>query len=93
MVFGGFSPDALAQRVIDAESKLIITADESVRGGKQVPLKDNVDAALTRKGAEVAESVLVVKRTGGDIDWHEGRDVWFHERVAMVSPPTVRQRR
>ena len=81
VVFGGFSPDALAQRVIDAESKLIITADESVRGGKQVPLKDNVDAALTRKGAEVAESVLVVKRTGGDIDWHEGRDVWFHERV------------
>ncbi|WP_458525559.1 acetate--CoA ligase [Onishia taeanensis] len=81
VVFGGFSPDALAQRVIDAESKLVITADESVRGGKQVPLKDNVDAALTRKGAEVAESVLVVKRTGGDIDWHEGRDVWFHERV------------
>ncbi|WP_192035282.1 acetate--CoA ligase [Halomonas sp. YLGW01] len=81
VVFGGFSPDALAQRVIDAESKLVITADESVRGGKQVPLKDNVDAALTRKGAEVAESVLVVKRTGGDIDWHEGRDVWFHDRV------------
>ncbi|WP_136253634.1 acetate--CoA ligase [Onishia niordana] len=81
VVFGGFSPDALAQRVIDAKSKLVITADESVRGGKQVPLKDNVDAALTRDGAEVAESVLVVKRTGGDIDWKEGRDVWFHERV------------
>ncbi|MBF8221797.1 acetate--CoA ligase [Halomonas sp. 328] len=81
VVFGGFSPDALAQRVIGADSKLVITADESVRGGKQVPLKDNVDAALTRAGAEVCEKVLVVKRTGGDIDWHEGRDVWFHEAV------------
>ncbi|MBH8581776.1 acetate--CoA ligase [Bisbaumannia pacifica] len=81
VVFGGFSPDALAQRVIGANSKLVITADESVRGGKQVPLKDNVDAALTRQGAEVCEKVLVVKRTGGDIDWHEGRDVWFHEAV------------
>ncbi|WP_431024245.1 acetate--CoA ligase [Halomonas sp. H5] len=81
VVFGGFSPDALAQRVIGADSKLVITADESVRGGKQVPLKDNVDAALTRVGAEVCEKVLVVKRTGGDIDWHEGRDVWFHEAV------------
>ncbi|MDT0502465.1 MULTISPECIES: acetate--CoA ligase [unclassified Halomonas] len=81
VVFGGFSPDAVAQRVIGAQSKLIITADESVRGGKQVPLKDNVDAALTRQGAEVCEKVLVVKRTGGDIDWHEGRDLWYHEQV------------
>ncbi|WP_163577435.1 acetate--CoA ligase [Halomonas faecis] len=81
VVFGGFSPDALAQRVVNADSKLVITADESVRGGKQVPLKDNVDAALTRDGTEVCEKVLVVERTGGEIDWQEGRDVWFHELV------------
>ncbi|MCE8016405.1 acetate--CoA ligase [Halomonas sp. MCCC 1A17488] len=81
VVFGGFSPDALAQRIIGADSKLVITADESVRGGKQVPLKDNVDAALTRKGTEVCENVLVVKRTGGEIEWREGRDLWYHDLV------------
>ncbi|MGM0913215.1 MAG: acetate--CoA ligase [Pseudomonadota bacterium] len=81
VVFGGFSPDALAQRIIGASSKLVITADESVRGGKQVPLKDNVDAALTRDGTEVCEKVLVVKRTGGEIEWKEGRDLWYHEQV------------
>ncbi|TFH88638.1 acetate--CoA ligase [Billgrantia azerbaijanica] len=81
VVFGGFSPDALAQRVIGANSKVVITADESVRGGKQVPLKDNVDAALTRDGTEVCEKVLVVKRTGGEIDWKDGRDVWYSELV------------
>ncbi|MDX5434632.1 MAG: acetate--CoA ligase, partial [Halomonas sp.] len=75
------SPDALAQRIIGADSKLVITADESVRGGKQVPLKDNVDAALTRKGTEVCENVLVVKRTGGEIEWKEGRDLWYHDLV------------
>ncbi|CAM3587637.1 acetate--CoA ligase [Halomonas lysinitropha] len=85
VVFGGFSPDAVAQRVIGANSKLIITADESVRGGKQVPLKDNVDAALTRDGTEVCEKVLVVKRTGGEIDWKEGRDVWYDDIVAKQS--------
>ncbi|GHC22931.1 acetate--CoA ligase [Aidingimonas halophila] len=85
VVFGGFSPDALAQRVVDAQSKLVITADESVRGGKQVPLKDNVDSALTREGTEVVDNVLVVKRTGGDIDWHDGRDIWYHEVVDKQS--------
>ncbi|MDR5860794.1 acetate--CoA ligase [Halomonas eurihalina] len=85
VVFGGFSPDALAQRVQDAASKVVITADESVRGGKQVPLKDNVDAALTREGTEVAETVLVLQRTGGQIDWKDGRDVWFHELVDKQS--------
>ncbi|PMR70061.1 acetate--CoA ligase [Halomonas heilongjiangensis] len=81
VVFGGFSPDALAQRVVGADSKLVITADESVRGGKQVPLKDNVDAALTRPGTGVCEKVLVVKRTGGEIDWQDGRDVWYQDLV------------
>ncbi|MBZ9559261.1 MULTISPECIES: acetate--CoA ligase [unclassified Modicisalibacter] len=85
VVFGGFSPDALAQRVVDAQSKLVITADESVRGGKRVPLKDNVDAALTRDGTDVVDNVLVVQRTGGDIEWHDGRDVWFHEVVDKQS--------
>ncbi|PRY71719.1 acetate--CoA ligase [Halomonas ventosae] len=85
VVFGGFSPDAVAQRVIGAKSKLIITADESVRGGKQVPLKDNVDAALTRDGTEVCENVLVVKRTGGEIDWKDGRDVWYDDIVTQQS--------
>ncbi|CBV43447.1 acetate--CoA ligase [Halomonas elongata] len=85
VVFGGFSPDALAQRVKDAASKVVITADESVRGGKQVPLKDNVDAALTREGTDVAETVLVLQRTGGQIDWKDGRDVWFHELVDKQS--------
>ncbi|SEL15751.1 acetate--CoA ligase [Halomonas daqiaonensis] len=82
VVFGGFSPDAVAQRVIGAKSKLIITADESVRGGKRVPLKDNVDAALTRDGTEVCEKVLVVKRTGGEVDWKEGLDVWYDDVVS-----------
>ncbi|KAA0011779.1 acetate--CoA ligase [Billgrantia pellis] len=81
VVFGGFSPDALAQRIIGADSKLVITADESVRGGKHVPLKDNVDAALTRKGTGVCEKVLVVKRTGGEIEWKGDRDVWYHDLV------------
>jgi len=85
VVFGGFSPDAVAQRVVGAQSKLIITADESVRGGKQVPLKDNVDAALTRDGTEVCEKVLVVKRTGGEIDWKDGRDVWYDDVVSKQS--------
>ncbi|MEQ6916991.1 acetate--CoA ligase [Halomonas aquatica] len=85
VVFGGFSPDAVAQRVVGAQSKLIITSDESVRGGKQVPLKDNVDAALTRDGTEVCEKVLVVKRTGGEVDWHEGRDVWYDDAVSKQS--------
>ena len=84
-VFGGFSPDAVAQRVIGASSKLVITADESVRGGKHVPLKDNVDAALTRDGTEVCEKVLVVKRTGGEIEWKDGRDVWYGDLVEKQS--------
>ncbi|MGJ7460338.1 acetate--CoA ligase [Halomonas sp. MA07-2] len=85
VVFGGFSPDALAQRVVGANSKLVITADESVRGGKHVPLKDNVDAALTRDGTEICEKVLVVKRTGGEIEWKEGRDVWYGDVVDKQS--------
>jgi len=85
VVFGGFSPDALAQRVVDAQSRVVITADESVRGGKHVPLKDNVDAAMTRDGTEIVDKVLVVRRTGGEIEWHADRDVWYHEWVERQS--------
>ncbi|MDV6320530.1 acetate--CoA ligase [Chromohalobacter sp. HP20-39] len=85
VVFGGFSPDALAQRVVDAQSRVVITADESVRGGKHVPLKDNVDAAMTRDGTEIVDKVLVVRRTGGEIEWHADRDAWYHEWVERQS--------
>ena len=83
VVFGGFSPDSLRDRIIDGHSKIIITADEGVRSGKRIPLKANVDEAL-RACPDVA-SVLVVRRTGGSIQWQEGRDLWLHEEMAKVS--------
>jgi len=79
VVFGGFSPDALAGRIHDCESTIVITADEGVRGGKVIPLKDNVDRAAKNTLVETLEKVLVVRHTGGDIDWVEGRDAWLHE--------------
>ncbi|MEZ5775244.1 MAG: acetate--CoA ligase [Hyphomicrobiaceae bacterium] len=84
VVFGGFSPDSLAGRVIDAESKLIITADEGVRGGKPIPLKANTDAALAKCAG--GEKVIVVRRTGGKVAWTPGRDVWLHDELMKVSP-------
>ncbi len=83
VVFGGFSPDAIAGRIDDAKSAVVITADEGLRGGRRVPLKANVDEAL--KKAKGVKSVLVVKRTGGDVAWTPGRDVWMHEALAGVS--------
>ncbi len=82
VVFGGFSPGALKDRILDCNSKLVITADEGVRGGKHVPLKANVDEAL--KGCPDVATVLVVKRTGGKVEWQEGRDHWYHEEVAEM---------
>ncbi len=82
VVFGGFSPDALANRVEDGKAKLVITADESVRGGKTVPLKANVDKALQIPGTECCEHVLVVKRTGGNVAQVAGRDVDYGTLVA-----------
>ena len=82
VVFGGFSPDALRDRILDSECKLVITADEGVRGGKSIPLKANVDIAT--KECECVEHIIVVKRTGGDVTWTE-RDVWYHELVANAS--------
>jgi acetyl-CoA synthetase len=84
VVFGGFSPDALAGRIHDCESNIVITADEGVRGGKTISLKDNVDAAATRPDVTTLEKVLVIKRTGGDVSWVEGRDAWLHELEAEV---------
>ncbi|MEL3891961.1 acetate--CoA ligase [Ferrovibrio sp. MS7] len=82
VVFGGFSPDSLANRIQDCDSKFVITADEGLRGGRGVPLKANADAAL--KSCPGVEKVLVVKHTGGKIDWTAGRDLWLHEEAAKV---------
>jgi len=78
VVFGGFSPEALAGRIVDCESRFVITADEGLRGTKSVPLKANVDAALERDGVDVT-GVLVVKHTGLDVPMVAGRDHWFHD--------------
>ena len=86
VVFGGFSPEALAGRIIDCESNIVITADEGVRGGKSIPLKHNVDAAAAHPDVRTLEKVLVVKRTGGDIDWVPGRDHWLHDLEREVAP-------
>jgi len=84
VVFGGFSPDSLAGRIEDCRSTVLITADEGLRGGRKVPLKRNADAAL-RQCPEV-DTVIVVRRTGGAIDWSAGRDLWYHEVCAAASP-------
>jgi len=84
VVFGGFSPDALAGRIHDCESNIVITADEGLRGGKGIPLKANVDAAAERDEVTTLEKVLVVRNTGKDIGWVEGRDVWLHEMEQQV---------
>ena len=87
IVFGGFSPDALAGRIEDCRSDFVVTADEGLRGGKTVPLKGNLDTAIqiaATQGAHVRH-VLCVKRTGGAIDWEPGRDVWYHEAVEEAS--------
>lgn len=85
VVFGGFSPEALAGRIIDSNAKVVVTADEGVRGGRAVPLKKNVDEALANSKVTSVNKVLVFKRTGGQVDWHEGRDVWWHEATASAS--------
>ena len=84
VVFGGFSPDSLAGRIHDCESNCIITSDEGIRGNKPIPLKANADKAVEK--CPTVEKVIVVKRTGGNIDWVEGRDVWYHDIVGKASP-------
>ncbi|HEY9091433.1 acetate--CoA ligase [Parasphingorhabdus sp.] len=83
VVFGGFSPDALAGRIEDCESRFVICADAGRRSGKAVPLKNNVDAALEKEGADV-DAVLVINHSGSDIPMLEGRDHWYHEVAADV---------
>ncbi|MAA71489.1 MAG: acetate--CoA ligase [Bermanella sp.] len=85
VVFGGFSADALAGRIEDCGSQWVITADEGVRGGKTVPLKASVDEALTQVGAQCVEKVLMIKRTGVNVNWQEGRDVEYGEMLKQVS--------
>ncbi len=84
IVFGGFSPDSLANRIEDCDSKVVITADEGLRGGKAVHLKKNVDVADPKVKGGI-KKVIVVKHTGGDIPMHAGRDVWYHEEAAKVT--------
>jgi len=83
VVFGGFSPDALRDRILDADCHTVITADEGVRGGKYVALKANVDKAL--QSCPAVSTVVVVERTQGEIDWVEGRDIWYHKALSEVS--------
>jgi len=83
VVFGGFSADSLAGRIDDCQSKLVITADEGLRGGRKVPLKHNTDEALAKSVADV--QVLVVRRTGNEVAMHHGRDFWYHELADGMS--------
>ncbi|MDP3899102.1 MAG: acetate--CoA ligase, partial [Mesorhizobium sp.] len=86
IVFGGFSPDALAGRIIDCESTFVITADEGLRGGKTIPLKENTDKAIdiAAKNFVMVKNVLVVRRTGGKIGWANHRDLWYHDEILDV---------
>ena len=84
VVFGGFSPHALKDRILDSDCRTVITADEGVRGGRPIPLKKNTDKAL--EDCPHVSTVLVVKRTGGKIDWFDDRDVWYAEATSQVSP-------
>ncbi len=83
IVFGGFSPEALKDRILDSDCQAVITADEGVRGGKAVPLKANVDKALS--SCPGVHTCLVVRRTGGSINWTEGRDLWYQDAIEQVS--------
>lgn len=85
IVFGGFSPEALSGRIIDSGATIVITADEGLRGGRPIPLKKNVDEALTHPETRVSK-VIVLKRTGGNVAWHDHRDIWWHDAVAAASP-------
>ena len=81
VVFGGFSPEALKDRILDSDCQTVITADQGVRGGKTIPLKNNVDSALQK--CPKVHTCLVVQRTGNQVGWREGRDIWYHQAVAQ----------
>ncbi len=82
VVFGGFSPDSIKDRILDSDCRVVITADEGIRGGRAVPLKANTDKAL--QSCPNVHSVVVVRRTGGDVQWHAERDVWLHDIAETV---------
>ena len=83
VVFGGFSPESIKDRILDSDCQTVITADEGIRGGKPVPLKANVDKAL--ESCPNVHSTIVIRHTGADTGWHENRDIWYHEAAAAVS--------
>lgn len=83
VVFGGFSPDSLKDRILDSDCRCVITADEGVRGGKKIPLKQNTDKALAN--CPNVNTCIVVQRTGGEIDWQQERDVWYHQAIEQVA--------
>lgn len=85
VVFGGFSPEALAARICDGQSKWLISADHGIRGGKQTPLKANVDQALSGEAGSYVEKVVVLQRSGHDVPWNAQRDFWYHELMAEAS--------
>ncbi|MAI45831.1 MAG: acetate--CoA ligase [Hyphomicrobiaceae bacterium TMED74] len=84
IVFGGFSPDSLADRIVDADSNFIITSDEGIRGGRSIPLKANTDAAIAKSGRSDVK-VLVVRRTGNEVAWNPAQDLWLHEELVKVT--------
>jgi acetyl-CoA synthetase len=88
VVFGGFSPDSLAGRIVDCKSTFVITADEGLRGGRPIPLKENTDKAIdiAAKSQVMVSKVLVVRRTGGKVGWAPGRDFWYHAEMAKAAP-------
>lgn len=83
VVFGGFSPESLKNRILDSDCRTVITADEGIRGGRFVPLKSNADKAL--ESCPNVRTVVVLQRSGGEIEWKTGRDVWYHDEMASVS--------
>ena len=84
VVFGGFSPDALRDRILDSDCRVVITADEGPRGGRNVPLKKNTHTAL--EACPNTHTCIVVRRTGNEVPWRDGRDLWYHEVMADASP-------
>ena len=84
VVFAGFSPESIKDRILDADCRVVITADQGLRGSRTIPLKQNVDKALTH--CPDVHTVFVVRHTGADIEWKEGRDVWYHEATDAASP-------
>jgi acetyl-CoA synthetase len=85
VIFGGFSPESIAGRIVDSSAKLVITADEGIRAGRSIPLKKNIDEALRNPAVTTVSNVIVFQRTGKPGNWQDGRDLWWHELIAQAS--------